>query len=67
MKSISKPMAGIHSDHMEVIVVTVHDGKAVTTVKELFEGNFSVSTKSRQKSVFNYKKLWINCSNLKLI
>lgn len=49
MKSISKPMAGTHSDHMEVIVVTVHDGKAVTTVKELFEGNFSVSTKSRQK------------------
>ena len=42
-------MAGTHSDHMEVIVVTVHDGKTVTTVKEQFEGNFSVSTKSRQK------------------
>lgn len=49
MKSISKPMAGTQSDHTEVIVVTVHDGKAVTTVKERFEGNFSVSTKSGQK------------------
>lgn len=34
MKPISKPMAGAHSDHMEVVGVTVHNGKSVTRMKE---------------------------------
>lgn len=43
-------MAGTQSDHMEeVIVVTFHGEKAVARMKEMFEGNFSVSTKSTQK------------------
>lgn len=46
-------MAGAHSDHMEeVVVVTVHDGKA--RMKEMSEGNFSVSTKNRQKKCVQF-------------
>ena len=46
-------MAGARSDHMEeVIVVTVHGGKA--RMKEMFQGNFSVSTKGRQKKCVQF-------------
>ena len=48
-------MAGAHSHHMEeVIVVTVHGGKA--RINKMFEGNFSVSTKSRQKKCIQFQK-----------
>lgn len=67
MKSVSKPVAGAHSEPMEVVGVSVHGGKIVTRVKGMFVGNFSVSTKNRQKNVFSCGKPWISCSDLKLI